>query len=52
MTLTKPVRLSGHARSQLARRGVTADEVTEAIHTSDFIGNKPSHAKAQRTLRY
>ena len=36
MTLTKPVRLSGHARSQLVRRGVTADEVIEAIHTSSW----------------
>ena len=32
----KPVRLSGHARSQLARRGATEEEVIEAIQTSSW----------------
>ena len=30
----KPVRLSGHARQRLTSRGVTEDEVAEAIRTS------------------
>jgi len=30
----KPVRLSGHARSQLSRRGASEEEVIEAIQTS------------------
>jgi hypothetical protein len=34
--MTKPVRLSGHARGQLVRRGVNEDEVIEAIYTSSW----------------
>ena len=34
--MIKPVRLSGHARGQLARRGVSEDEVVEAIRTSSW----------------
>jgi len=34
--MTKPIRLSGHARGQLARRGVSEDEVIEAIRTSSW----------------
>jgi len=29
----KPIRLSGHARSQLPFRGATEDEVRDAIHS-------------------
>jgi len=32
--MTKPIRLSGHASGQLARRGVSEDEVIEVIRTS------------------
>ncbi len=32
----KPIRLSGHARQQLAFRGVTEDEITEAIQTTEW----------------
>ena len=31
--MIKPIRLSGHASNQLVRRGVSVDEVIEAIHT-------------------
>ncbi len=34
--MTKPVLLSGHARGQSARRGVSEDEVIEAIRTSSW----------------
>jgi hypothetical protein len=34
--MSKPVRLSGHAYSQLARRGVSEEEVIEAIQTSSW----------------
>jgi len=34
--VTKPVRLSGHARVQLTRRGVSEDEVIEVIRTSSW----------------
>jgi hypothetical protein len=34
--MSKPVRLSGHAYSQLARRGVGEEEVIEAIRTSSW----------------
>jgi hypothetical protein len=32
----KPIRLSGHARQQLWYRGVTEDEVEEAIGTEEW----------------
>jgi len=34
--MVKPVRLSGHARSQLTRRGVSENEVIETIRTSPW----------------
>ncbi len=34
--MTKPIRFSGHALSQLPRRGVSEDEVTETINTSSW----------------
>ena len=34
--MTKPIRPSGHARGQLARRGVSEDEMIEAIRTSSW----------------
>ncbi len=34
MGLLKPIRLTGHARSQLAFRGTSEAEVAEAIRTS------------------
>ena len=32
----KPIRLSGHARQQLAYRGASEGEVVEAIRTADW----------------
>jgi len=32
----KPIRLSGHARQQLARRGAGESEVIEAIRSADW----------------
>ena len=34
--MPKPIRLSGHAHSQLARRGVSEEEIIEAIRTSPW----------------
>ena len=34
--MQKPIRLSGHAHEQLARRGVDATEVIETIQTSTW----------------
>ncbi len=34
--MTTPSRFSGHALGQLQRRGVSEDEVTEAINTSSW----------------
>ncbi len=31
---TKPIRLSGHARQQLARRGASEEEIAQAIRTA------------------
>jgi hypothetical protein len=36
MSTQKPIRLSGHAREQLVRRGVEAIEVIETIQTSTW----------------
>lgn len=36
MALPKPVRLTGHARSQLVFRGTTEPEIVEAIRTSGW----------------
>lgn len=32
----KPIRLSGHARQQLARRGATEEEVVQAIRSTTW----------------
>ena len=32
----KPIRLSGHARQQLFSRGVTEEEIAEAIRTAEW----------------
>jgi hypothetical protein len=34
--MTKPIRFSGHALSQLPRQGASEDEVIEAINTSSW----------------
>ncbi len=34
--MIKPIRFSGHARNQLARRGVSEGQVIEAIRTSPW----------------
>ena len=34
--MQKPIRLSGHARLQLAFRGTTEEEVVEAVRTSKW----------------
>jgi hypothetical protein len=34
--LVKPIRLSGHAREQVARRGTTQMEVTQAIREAEW----------------
>ena len=34
--MPKAIRLSGHAHTQLARRGVSEDEVVETIRTSSW----------------
>jgi hypothetical protein len=34
--MLKPIRLSGHARQRLVRRGVSEGEVIEAIRTSSW----------------
>ena len=33
----KPIRLSGHAQQQLAFRGVTVEEIEEAIRTAEWM---------------
>lgn len=36
MEITKPIRLSGHAKEQLAFRGTNEEEIIETIRTSQW----------------
>jgi len=50
--MTKPIRLSGHARSQLARRGVSEDEVIEAIRASPWQPAEPGRLECRKDFPY
>jgi hypothetical protein len=50
--MTKPVRLSGHARGQLARRGVSEDEVVEAIRTSSWQSAELGRLECRKDFPY
>lgn len=50
--MDKPIRLSGHARGQLARRGVNEDEVIEAIRTADWQPAEMGRLECQKTFVY
>ena len=48
--MTKPVRLSGHARGQLTRRGVSEDEMVEAIRTSSWQSAELGRLECRKDL--
>jgi hypothetical protein len=50
--MSKPVRLSGHAYSQLARRGVSEEEVIEAIRTSSWQPAELGRLECRRDFPY
>jgi hypothetical protein len=50
--MTKPVRLSGHARGQLARRGISEDEGIEAIRTSSWQPAELGRLECRKDFSY
>lgn len=50
--MPQPIRLSGHARSQLTRRGVTEHEVIEAIRSSPWQYAKHGRLECHKDFPY
>jgi hypothetical protein len=50
--VTKPIRFSGHARNQLARRGVSEVEVIETIRTSPWQAAELGRLDCQNDFAY
>ena len=50
--LDKPIRLSGHARDQLAFRGGTAQEVAEAIRTEPWQPAELGRLECQKDFTF
>lgn len=48
----KSIRLSGHARHQLARRGVSEDEVIEAIRMSQWQSAESGRLECRKDFSY
>ena len=48
----KPIRLSGHARQQLAFRGVTEEEITEAIQTAEWTPAELGRLECRKDFRF
>ena len=51
-SMLKPIRLSGHARQQLARRGVSEEEVVEAIRTSPWQPSELGRLESRKDFLY
>ena len=52
MDAQKPIRLSQHAQEQLRYRGTTAEEITEAIHTTKWQPAELDRVECRKTLAY
>ena len=52
MVVVKPIRLSEHARSRLAYRGVTEDEVIETIRSSSWELAELGRLECGRDISY
>jgi hypothetical protein len=50
--MSKPVRLSGHAYSQLARRGVSEEEVIEAIQIASWQAAELGRLECRKDFHY
>jgi hypothetical protein len=50
--MRKPVRLSGHARHQLARRGIRETQVIDAIHTSPWQPAELGRLECRKDFTY
>jgi hypothetical protein len=50
--MLKPVRLSGHARHQLARRGISEAEVIDAIRTSPWQPAERGRLECRKDFPY
>jgi hypothetical protein len=50
--MTKPIHLSGHARDRLASRGVSEDEVIEAVRTSPWRPAELGRLECRRSFAY
>jgi hypothetical protein len=50
--LHKPVRLSGHARDQIAFRGGTAQEVAEAVWTAPWQAAEQGRLECQKDFAF
>jgi hypothetical protein len=48
----KPIRLSGHAREQLSYRGVTEDEIKEAIHAGEWTPAELGRLECRKDFPY
>ena len=48
----KPIRFSGHARQQLVRRGVLADEVLAAIRTAKWQSAQGNRLECRRDFPF
>jgi hypothetical protein len=48
----KPIRLTGHARDQLAYRGVTEFEVNDAIRTSEWNPAEMDRLECRKNYAY
>ena len=48
----KPIRLSGHARSQLAFRGVTEEEVKETIRSASWSPAESGRFECRKNFPY
>ena len=50
--MPKPIRLSGHARLQLGFRGVTEEEVVDAIRSSDWQPAAQGRLECRRNFAF
>lgn len=48
----KPIRLSSHARTRLSFRGVTEEEVIDAIRTSEWAMASQGRRECRRNLSF
>ena len=50
--MSKPIRLSGHARERLAQRGISKEEIIEAIRTATWSSTELGRLECQKDFPY